>query len=87
MTEKIYTLASLQQKQAELQKELDKSRRKMSAHWQSLTAQPEESSRSQFWMNQLERSLAIYDGVMTGYKLLRRFNALTSIFKRRKRKK
>lgn len=86
MSPNIYSLASLQEKQAALQKEIEKSRREMARHWQSLTARPDGHSRTQLWMSQLERSLIVYDGVMTGYKLLRRFNAVTSLFRRKKRK-
>lgn len=86
MPYKTYSMSSLQEKQAALQKEIEKSRHEMARHWQSLTMRPDGHSRSQLWMSQLERSLIVYDGVMTGYKLLRRFNTLTSLFKRKKRK-
>lgn len=85
--ETTYTLASLQKRQEALQEKLNASREKISEHWQALTAEPEENNVAQHWMNQVGRAVAIYDGVMTGYKLFRRFRAITSFFGKRKKKK
>lgn len=87
MTQTTYTLASLQQRQAELQKEIEKSQRRMSVRWKLLTAKPAERSGYQRWMTQVERSVVICDGVMTGYKIFRRFNAIANFFKRKKKRK
>ena len=70
-----YTPEMLQARLNVLHKKLDKNRASIAKKWQLLFAPPSESeSKVQMWVNQAERAVAVYDGVMMGYKLFRRFN-------------
>lgn len=85
MKETTYTLATLQERQEALQKQLNDCKAQISKRWDLLTAQPKENNKPQHWMNQIERAFIIYDGAMTGYKLFRRFNTIAGIFKKKKK--
>lgn len=87
MTDKKYSIESLQQEKNSLRKQLEKNKANISLHWTTLFNPPEPDSKMQKWVNQAERAYAIYDGVMLGYKLFRRFNSFMSIFHRKKRRK
>lgn len=87
MAQIIYSVESFQKKQTILEENLEKSRDQISKYWNLITEQPKEQTRSQFWMNQIERSLTIYDGMITGYKLFRRFRNIGNLFKQKKIKK
>lgn len=80
-----YTHERLQREKQQLQKEILRSKKAISRHWNNLTATPPETSKLQGWVNQAEKAFVVYDGVMTGYKLLRRFNRFTSIFHKKRK--
>lgn len=82
-----YDIETLQARQAEVERQLDASRKAIAGHWDTLFSPPEEKSKTEHWMNQLARAVAVYDGVMTGYKLFRRFRTILHFLPKRKRKK
>lgn len=84
MTKDIYSSTSLAERQQKIEKRLAAKRNEISQQWDMLVAPPKSSSNMQQLLNQAERAVAIYDGVMTGYKIIKRFN---SFFKRTKRNK
>lgn len=87
MTDKKYSIESLQQEKNSLKKQLKTNKANISLHWTTLFNPPQSDSKVQNWVNQAERVYAIYDGVMLGYKLFRRFNSFVGIFHRKKRKR
>lgn len=87
MTDKKYSIESLQQEKSSLKKQLKTNKVNISLHWTTLFNPPQSDSKVQNWVNQAERVYAIYDGVMLGYKLFRRFNSFVGIFHRKKRKR
>lgn len=69
------TLNDIRAKQNELRKELADSQTRIGELWHDLVAPPPTDNKAEQWMSSLQRGFAIYDGVMTGYKLFRRFQA------------
>lgn len=82
-----YTIESLQQRRNQLQKQLNNSKEVITDQWIKLFAPPQAETKVQMWVNQAERAYAIYDGVMLGYKLFKRFNMFTSLFRRKNKTK
>lgn len=87
MTDKKYSIESLQQEKSSLREQLETNKANISLHWTTLFNPPQSDSKVQNWVNQAERVYAIYDGVMLGYKLFRRFNSFVGIFHRKRRKR
>ena len=65
----------LAQRQKQLKEEMDECKGRMHDAWQTLFAPPVAETRVQHWVNQAERVVAVYDGVMLGYKLLHRWSS------------
>ncbi len=82
-----YTFEALDAERAKLRSQIETSRSRISKRWTALTTPPPEANQFQHWVNQGERAFAIYDGVMTGYKLCRRLGNVASLFKRKNKKK
>lgn len=82
-----YTIESLQQRRSQLQKQLNNSKEVITDQWIKLFAPPQAETKVQMWVNQAERAYAIYDGVMLGYKLIRKFNMFASLFHRKNKNK
>lgn len=87
MNEERYDAERLSALKASLHDQLLQSQRRIAAHWNNLTTEPAEMTRSQLIMSQVEKGVAIYDGVMTGYKLYKRLRAFGSLFTRKKKGK
>ncbi len=86
MTESHYSIQSLQSRRKDLQQQLDESKTAIAGHWGKLFAPAQTDTKVQMWVSQAERAYAIYDGVMLGYKLFRRFNSVMSLFHKGKKK-
>lgn len=71
-----YTIEDLKDLKRQSDSEIDRSRSDILKLWVSLTTPPSSDGKVQNWVNQVERAVALYDGVMTGYKLLRRFGSV-----------
>lgn len=85
-----YDMERIAAMKAGLQNELNESRQRIAQHWDNLTTEPAQQTRQQMFMNQVSKGLALYDGVMTGYKLykrLRLMGSLVSWFTGKKKKK
>ena len=78
------TLQALSVRKAELQKEPTQTSDRIRDHWHALMDPPPADTKVQQWVNSAERAVAVYDGVMMGYKLLRRFRGLFSHRKKRR---
>ena len=87
MNNAYYTQDSLQAKRKIIDKELRLSKGIINHHWQKLTTPTKADTQMQQWVNQAEKAFAVYDGFMMMYKLMRRFGAITSLFKRKSNKK
>ena len=77
------TLQALSVRKAELKKELTQTSESIRDHWHALMDPPPADTKVQQWVNSAERAVAVYDGLMMGYKLLRRFRGLFSHRKKR----
>lgn len=74
-----YTPELFAKRMAELHEQLDSNRSAIASHWQTLFAPADTSgSKVQQFVHQAERAVAIYDGVMLGYKLLHRWRSTMS---------
>ena len=78
------TLQALSVRKAELKKELTQTSESIRDHWHALMDPPPADTKVQQWVSSAERVVAVYDGVMMGYKLLRRFRGLFSHRKKRR---
>lgn len=87
MTQTHYTLDSMLSERKSLGKKLQKSKQKIAADWETLFTPPRAENKVQRWVNNAERIVAMYDGIMLGYRLIHRIGARFSPFKRRKKKK
>lgn len=87
MPKTYYTLASMLAERKALGKKLNKSKTNIAADWDSLFTPPKADNKVQLWVNQAERILAMYDGIMLGYKLIQRIAGRFSPFRKRKKKK
>lgn len=81
-----YDLASIQAKHQELRKQLAVSRAAIARQYEELTTPPVADNKMEYWVNQAGRAAAVYDGVMTGYKLFRRFRLFADMFGKIKNK-
>ncbi len=70
---KEYTLEEIQRQRKKLTKRIDKKEREIRNKWRNLVAPPEVEDTLQLWTNRAEAAFSLYDGFMTGYKLLRSF--------------
>lgn len=77
----------LAQRQKQLKEEMDECKGRMHDAWQTLFAPPVAETRVQHWVNQAERVVAVYDGVMLGYKLCRRLNLIAGWLKPKNKKR
>lgn len=82
-----YTVESLQQERAKIRKQLEANKTAIVNYWASLVTPAPADTKVQMWVNQAEKAYAIYDGVMLGYKLFRKFNHFVGIFGKKQKKK
>lgn len=80
-----YTSETLRQEQARLRQQIRQSGRRIANHWEYLTTPPVTEGRFQNVVAQAERAFVVYDGVMTGYKLFKRFNRFAALFTKKKK--
>ncbi len=69
-------LERLRARREQLQKETAQSAAEIRRHWEALFTPPPADTKVQRWVSQAERAVAVYDGVMTGYKLMKRLGAI-----------
>ena len=81
-----YTVELLQQERAKIRKQLEANKTAIVNHWASLVTPAPADTKVQMWVNQAEKAYAIYDGVMLGYKLFRKFNHFVGIFGKKSEK-
>ena len=80
-------MTQLAQRQKQLKEEMDECKGRMHDAWRTLFAPPVAETRVQHWVNQAERVVAVYDGVMLGYKLCRRLNLIAGWLKPKNKKR
>lgn len=79
------SLAAVQQRKAELNEQLRRVEEEISVDYTTLFAPPPPSNNKvETFVNSASRAWMIVDGVMTGYKLMRRLGKVTSWFSKRK---
>lgn len=71
-----YDQAYLQKRRAELQAEMQKTRESIALQASLLFTPAPATTKMQHWVQQAERAVAVYDGVMTGYKLFQKFRSV-----------
>ncbi len=69
-------LERLRARREQLQKETAQGAAEIRRHWEALFTPPPADTKVQRWVSQAERAVAVYDGVMTGYKLMKRLGAI-----------
>ncbi len=70
---KEYTLEEIHRQRQKLSKRIDKKEQEIRRKWRDLVAPPEVEDTLHLWTNRAEAAFSLYDGFMTGYKLLRSF--------------
>lgn len=68
---KSYTIESLREESKRLHSELDKCGASIGRKWTDLTTPTAAQGKVQMWVGQAEKAIALYDGIMTGYKLFK----------------
>lgn len=71
MNTKQYTLESIQAQTEQLKVEARKSGKQLKKHFHEVFAPPATTSDMERWVNHAESAYALYDGLATGYKLLK----------------
>lgn len=87
MTRQRYTLESIKAKSDSMDAELARRKERLRRRWDDLVAPPEVDDNLSLWANRAEAALSLYDGFMTGYKLLKTFDFLIPRKKKRKARK
>ena len=77
-----YTLNEIEIRRAQTEKALQQMEQRIKAKTDRLLTPPPAENKMKMWIGNAERAYAVYDGVMTGYKLLKKIKHL---FKRRKK--
>ena len=80
----ISPLEKLELQRSRVKEEIRQSENRIARHWDSLTTPPPETTVVQKYVNKAEKAYVIYDGVMLGYKLCKRFNRFAGLFKKKK---
>ncbi len=83
--ESAFAIDRLIGQRAQIKDQIRSSEDKMSSQWLKLFAPPAESGGAGQWVARFERGYAIADGIMTGYKLLRRLRVATDLIARFRR--
>lgn len=81
---KTYTLEEMALQKQAIKKALSENQAGIRLKFDALFTPPPAETKVQGWMNNASRLFAVYDGVMTGYKLMRAFGW---IFSKRKKQK
>ncbi len=75
MEKETTALERLSRRRVQLSREADECAAEIRKHWETLFTPPPADTKVQGWMAQVERAVAVYDGVVTGYKLMKRLGA------------
>lgn len=76
MSKQKYTLEAIDARRDTLAEEATKQEKQIREDVESLFAPPVSETKIQSWAAQTEKALAIYDGVMLGWKIFRQFRRL-----------
>lgn len=77
-----YTLSEIEIRRSQTEKALRQMELRIKEKTNRLLAPPPAANKMQEWINNAERAYAVYDGVMTGYKLLKK---LKRVFRRNRK--
>lgn len=87
MTTSLSTLAALQLRQTAVLRKLRKIEDEIVADYQQLVAPAKPSSNKvETFVQSASRAWFVVDGVLTGYKLMRRFGGISRMFSSKKRR-
>lgn len=73
MTNSRHTLESIRAQQAQLSQEIKKREQRISRKWSDIITPPTFESKFALYANRAQAAFSLYDGFMTGFKLLRLF--------------
>lgn len=82
MTKQKYTLEDIKAQRAALAADIKEKEQGIRQKWAELVKPPTSENQFQLWANRAAAAYTLYDGFMTGYKVLRTFN---SVFRRKKK--
>lgn len=74
-----HNLSTIEAEKQKLKEQIAESEASIARCYDELFAPPVAENRMEYWVNQAGRAAAVYDGVMTGYKLFRRFRLFTGL--------
>ncbi|MDO4930485.1 MAG: hypothetical protein Q4E59_05060 [Bacteroidales bacterium] len=81
-----YTPEDIAAERAALTAQIKAKEKTIRQKWTTLTAPPTSDNKFQLWTNRAAAAYTLYDGFMTGYKLLRTFNTVGRLFRKRGKK-
>ncbi len=77
------TLEAIDQEMETIRKQMAVHKNNMQVQVKEMFRAPSEGDRSSRWLNQFERAIAIYDGVMFGVKVMRRVKSSLRVFRKK----
>ena len=87
MEQEQYDLVQLYERRSKVNAQLIELEAKIRKESTQLFSKSSPKGKPATFMTQFERALAIYDGVMIGYKLYRRFSGVLKFFRKKKNKR
>lgn len=82
-----YTPESIEARKAELRQQIKEKQEALFKKANGLTQSEAAETTSQKWINNIGKAIAIYDGLMTGYKIYRGIRAFSFLPWKKRRKK
>ncbi|MBQ7664876.1 hypothetical protein C7Y71_002460 [Pseudoprevotella muciniphila] len=82
-----YTPESIEARKAELRQQIKEKQEALFKKANGLTQSEAAETTSQKWINNIGKAIAIYDGLMTGYKIYRGVRAFSFLPWKKRRKK
>lgn len=85
MEQKQFDLDQLLEKRSEINRQLIEIENNIRTKGSQFFEKPQSHEKSSLFLLNFERAMALYDGVMVGYRFYRRFNGLLNLFRKRKK--
>lgn len=85
MEQKQYDLDQLLERRSEINRQLLEIENSIRTKGAQFMQKPQSHGKSTSFLLNFERAMAVYDGVMVGYKFYRRFNGFLNLFRKKKK--
>lgn len=85
MEQKQYDIDQLLERRSEINRQLIEIENRLRTKGTQFLQKPHSQDKSTSFLFNFERAMAVYDGVMVGYKFYRRFNGFLNLFRKMKK--